>query len=141
MFRRMVTRMGLPVLAGLGLLLIGGPAMADTQGWPLQGRDTQSSFSQGRSDRTFSPDSARSFSPSYYSTYLSPVPPAASYYGSASTGYYYEASTAETSTKCVARINLRVPADAKIWLVEAVCKRGALVLGTFEKKEHRSGEY
>ena len=55
MFRRMVTRMGLTALAGLGLLLIGGLAKADTQGWPLQGRNTQGSSYQGRSYRDFQP--------------------------------------------------------------------------------------
>src|SRR5438132_2584838 len=37
MLRRMVTRMGLPALAGLSLLLAGGSAKADQQGWPVAG--------------------------------------------------------------------------------------------------------
>jgi uncharacterized protein (TIGR03000 family) len=116
MFRRMVTRMGLTALTGLGLLLIGGPAKADTQGWPLQGRDTQGSSSQGRGYRAFSPSAFGSYSPSYYATYQQPsIPQAGGYYGSASSEDYYRTSTAEAPTELAVRINLRVPTDAKIW--------------------------
>jgi hypothetical protein len=80
MFRRMVTRMGLPTLAGLGLLLVGGPAKADTQGWPLQGGNTQSFFSQGRTYQSFSPELPGSYSPDYYSVDPSPIPQAGSNY-------------------------------------------------------------
>ena len=115
MFRRMVTRMGLPTLACLGLLLIGGPAKADPQGWPLQGGNTQSFFSQGRTYRTFSPELPGSYSPDYYSVDPSSIPQAGSNYGSASMDYYYGASTTEASPERAVRINVRVPADAKIW--------------------------
>ena len=116
MFRRMATRMGLTALAGLGLLLIGGPAKADTQGWPLQGRNTQGSSYQGRSYRAFNFSLFGSYSPSYSATYQQPsIPQAGGYYGSASTEGYYRASTTEAATERAVRINLQVPADAKIW--------------------------
>jgi uncharacterized protein (TIGR03000 family) len=107
--------MGL-ALGGLGLLLVAGPAKADTQGWPLQGRDTQGTSYQGRSYRAFRPSSFGSYLPSYYATYQQPsIPQAGGYYGSASTEDYYRTSTAEARTELAVRINLRVPADAKIW--------------------------
>ncbi|SRR6266851_5174539 len=109
MLRRMVTQVGLTALAGLGLLLIGGPVKADTQGWPLQGRDTQGSSYQGRSYRAFT------YSPAYYSTYQTSIPQAGGYYGSASTEDYYRTSTTEAAMERAVLINLRVPADAKIW--------------------------
>jgi uncharacterized protein (TIGR03000 family) len=115
MFRRMVARMGLLAVGWLGLLLVAGPAKADTQGWPLQGRDTQGSYSQGRSYRAFGPSSFGSYSPAYYSAYQPSVSQAGGYYGSASTEEYYRTSTTEASTELAVRINLRVPADAKIW--------------------------
>jgi uncharacterized protein (TIGR03000 family) len=40
---------------------------------------------------------------------------AGGYYGSASTEEYYRTSPAEKSTERAVRIDLRVPADAKIW--------------------------
>jgi uncharacterized protein (TIGR03000 family) len=111
MFPRVVTRMGLLALGGLGLLLVAGPAKADTQGWPLQGRDTQGSSYQSRTYQAFRPSSLGSYSPSFYATYQ-----AGDYsYGSASTEDYYRTSTAEAPTKLAVRINLRVPADAKVW--------------------------
>jgi uncharacterized protein (TIGR03000 family) len=117
MFRRMVTRMGLLALGGLGLLLVAGPAKADTQGWPLQGRNTQGSSYQGQSYRAFSPYSYGSYSPSYYAAYPTSIPQSQTegYYGSASTEDYYRTSTPPASTERAVRINLRVPADAKIW--------------------------
>ncbi len=109
MLRRMVTQVGLTALAGLGLLLIGGPVKADTQGWPLQGRDTQGSSYQGRSYRAFT------YSPAYDSTYQTSIPQAGGYYGSVSTEDYYRTSTTEAAMARAVLINLRVPADAKIW--------------------------
>ena len=115
MFRRMITRMGLLTLGGLGLLLVAGPAKADTQGWPLQGRDTQGSYFQGRSYRAFGPSSFGNYSPAYYSTYQPSIPQAGGYYGSAGSEEYYRISTTEPSTELAVRIRVRVPADAKIW--------------------------
>ena len=124
MFRRMVTRMGLAAIAGLGLLLVGGPAKADQQGWPVAGNWGSSGGS--------SPSSFGSYSP-YYSTYQSSIPQPGGYYGSftpnnyypssttggfyGSTGTddYYRTSTAESPRKRSVRVNLRVPSDAKIW--------------------------
>jgi uncharacterized protein (TIGR03000 family) len=116
--------MGLPAIAGLGLLLAGGPAKADPQGWPVAGNWD----SYGGS----SPSSIGSYSP-YYSTYQSSIPQPGTYYGFATTGDYYRASTTggyygstdtedyyrtsttESPTKRPVRVNLRVPSDAKIW--------------------------
>jgi uncharacterized protein (TIGR03000 family) len=106
---------GLTALAGLGLLLIGGSAKADTQGWPLQGRNTQDISYQGRSYRAFSSSALTSSSPYSYSTYQTSIPQAGGYYGAATTEDYYRTSTTEASAESPARINLRVPADAKIW--------------------------
>ena len=138
MFRRMVTRMGLPAIAGLSLLLAGGPAKADQQGWPVAGDwsngRTQSSF--GSSSPSYSatyPSSFGSYSPGYYATYQTSIPQPGGYYGSASPanyywnstteGYYgatgtegyYGTSTAESPRNRSVRVNLRVPSDAKIW--------------------------
>jgi uncharacterized protein (TIGR03000 family) len=125
MFRRMVTRTGLLALSGLGLLVVGGPAKADPQGWPVAGNWG----SHGGS----SPSSIGSYSPSYYSAYQSSIPQPGGYYGFATTGDYYRASTTrgyygstdtedyygtsttESPTKRSVRVNLRVPGNAKIW--------------------------
>jgi uncharacterized protein (TIGR03000 family) len=123
MFRQMVTRMGLPAIAGLGLLLVGGPAKADPQGWPVAGNwDSYGSSS---------PSSIGRYSPYYYSQ--SSIPQPGAYYGFATTGGYYGASTTgdyygssdtegyygtpitESPAKRPVRVNLRVPSDAKIW--------------------------
>ena len=125
MFGRMVTRMGLPAIAGFSLLLVGGPAKADTQGWPVAGNwDTHGSSSRS---------SFRSYSPYYYSTYQTSIPQhwgyyssvspesyyfsptIGAYYGSTSAEGYYGTSTAESPRKRPVRVNLRVPSDAKIW--------------------------
>jgi uncharacterized protein (TIGR03000 family) len=116
--------MGLPTIAGLGLLLVGGPAKADQQGWPLAGNWGSSGGS--------SPSSVGS-SRFYYSTYQTSIPQLGGYYGSASPENYYSDSTsagyyrstgtedyyrtpiAETPRKRPVRVNLRVPSDAKIW--------------------------
>jgi uncharacterized protein (TIGR03000 family) len=125
MFRRMITRIGLPAIAGLSLLLVGGPAKADPQGWPMAGNWGSSGGS--------SPSSFASYSPSYYSPYQSLVPQPEGYYGSAGPASYYRGSTtggyygssgteayygtsiAESLSKRPVRVNLRVPSDAKIW--------------------------
>ena len=115
MFRRRITRVGLTALAGLGLSLIGGTAKADTQGWPLQGRGTQTASYPGRSYQAFSAATFGSSSPSYYATYQPSSPAAGGYYSSGSSEDYYRTSTTDTSAEAPARINLHVPADAKIW--------------------------
>jgi uncharacterized protein (TIGR03000 family) len=114
MFRRMVTRIGLPAIAGLSLLLIGGSAKADTQGWPLAG-----------SWDTHGGSSFRSYSRSYYPTYQGAGPEYLGYYNSAAPGgfgpaigAYYGSTAAEdyyaSPRKRPVRVNLRVPSDAKI---------------------------
>jgi uncharacterized protein (TIGR03000 family) len=125
MFRRMVIRIGLPAMAGLGLLLVGGSAKADPQGWPVAGN--------WGSSGGFSPASLGSYSP-YYSALQTSIPQPGEYYGSAgpenyyrssaSGGYYgstgtddyYRTSTSESSRKRPVRVNLRLPSDAKVWL-------------------------
>ncbi len=125
MFRRMITRMGLPAVAGLSLLLVGGPAKADQQGWPVTGNWG----SHGGSSRS----SFGSYSPSYYATYQTSIPqpggyygsnspanyyrssPTEGYYGSTGTEDYYRTATAESPRKRSVRVNLEVPSDAKIW--------------------------
>jgi uncharacterized protein (TIGR03000 family) len=106
MFRQMVTRMGLPAIAGLGLL-VGTPAKADTQGWPLQGSNWDTSRASSRSYQG-------SDAPYYY-TYQSPPQQQGGYYGSTETEAYYGPSTTESPMSRPVRVNLRVPSDAKIW--------------------------
>jgi uncharacterized protein (TIGR03000 family) len=125
MFRRMVTRMALPAIAGLSLLLVGGSAKADQQGWPMAGNWGSSGGSRG--------SSFGSYAPAYYPTYQTWIPQPGGYYGSASPanyyrnsitdGYhgatgsegYYGTSIAESARKRPVLVNLRVPNDAKIW--------------------------
>jgi hypothetical protein len=57
MFRRMITQMGFPAIAGFGLLRVGGPAKADEQA------------SNRSYDGVFSPSPFGSYSPYYYRTY------------------------------------------------------------------------
>jgi len=103
--------MGLPAMAGLSLLLVGGPAKADPQGWPVAGNwgssggSSRSSFgSYSRSYDEAVPkgwnslyanylSSFGSYSPSYYATYPTPQP--WGYYGSASPQNYYRSSTTQ----------------------------------------------
>jgi uncharacterized protein (TIGR03000 family) len=138
MFRRMVTRIGFPALAGLGLLFVGGPAKADQQGWPVAGNwsSSPSSSSFGSYSPNYSatyPASFGSYSPSYYATYQTWSPQRGGYYGFSSPANYYGSSTTEgyygstgtegyygTSTAATLKdhrvlVNLRVPSDAKIW--------------------------
>ena len=139
MFRRIVSQMALPAIAGFGLLLIGGPAKADQQGWPVAGNwgssggSSRSSFgSYVPSYSATYPSSFGSYTPSYYATYPTWIPQPGGYYGSASPsnyyrgstteGYYgstgtegyYRTATAESPRKRPVRVNLRVPSDAKI---------------------------
>ena len=117
MFERMVNRVGLLVLSGLGLLLVGDQARADPQGWPVAG---SWGFAGSSSTASFGGSS-----PSYYSTYQNATAPSEGYYGfagnegyyygSVSNDYSYGALPTEPSGKRPVRINLRVPADAKIW--------------------------
>jgi uncharacterized protein (TIGR03000 family) len=136
----MVTQMGLPALAGLSLLLVGGPAKADQQGWPVAGSwgtyggSSRSSFrSYSPSNYATYPSSFGSYSPSNYATYQTWISQPGGYYGSSSPANYYRSSpiegyygstasedyyrtaTAESSRKRPIRVNLQVPSDAKIW--------------------------
>jgi uncharacterized protein (TIGR03000 family) len=139
MFRRMVTRMGLPAIAGLGFLLFGGPAKADQQGWPVAGSwgtyggPSGSSFGGYARSYAAYPSSFGSYTPSYYATYPTSIPQPGGYYGFASPrhyyrssgteGYYgsigtedyYRTSTVDSPSKRLVRVNVRVPSDAKIW--------------------------
>ena len=138
MFRRNVTRMGLPAIAGLSLLLAGGPAKADPQGWPVAGNWGSPSSSGGSSFRIYSPSydatSPSTFGSSYYATYptWSPQPgvyysfgsrpnyyrssPTQGYYGSTGSGdYSYGALTPESPRTLPVHVNLRVPSDSKVW--------------------------
>jgi uncharacterized protein (TIGR03000 family) len=138
MFRRMVTRMGLPAIAGLSLLLVGGQANADQQGWPVAGNwsngSSRSSFgSYSPSYYATSPSSFDSYPPSYYPTYQTSIwqrggyygfasPPnyfrsstTAGYYGSTGSEEYYRTSTADSPRTRPVRVNLRVPSNAKVW--------------------------
>jgi hypothetical protein len=64
--------MGLPAIAGLSLLLVGGQASADQQGWPVAGRAWNSLSAA-------SPSSFGSYSPPSYATYQTWIPPGGSY--------------------------------------------------------------
>ena len=122
MFRRMVTRIRILALAGLGVLLAAGPVKAQ-QGWPIVGSNWDITGGSSRGGSSWS--SSHSYSPSYYNpSYTSPSTYAAYprsfgnsspyYYGSVSSEGYYSTSTSESAKRHV-RINLRVPSDAKIW--------------------------
>jgi uncharacterized protein (TIGR03000 family) len=136
----MVTRREILTLAGLGLLLVAGPAKAQ-QGWPINGSNWDTSGGSSRSSvgsyspgyYATSPSSVGSYSPSSYATYQAWTPQrggyygysnpwnysgsstAGGYYGSTGTEGYYDTSTAESPRKRPVLVNLRVPSDAKIW--------------------------
>src|SRR6516165_2815800 len=100
MLRRMVTRMGLPAIAGLSLLLVGGPAWADQQGWPVAGNWSNGSGSSsfGSYSPSYSatyPSAFGTYSPEYYATYQTGIPQPRGYYGFASPQNYYRSSTTE----------------------------------------------
>jgi len=99
-------------LAGLGLLLVGGPARAQ-QGWPLAG-DNWSFYGGGRSSRSSFAESTPSYDAPSYATYYAP-PASGGYYGSLSSEGYYGTLPTEAFTNLPVRVNLWVPADAKIW--------------------------
>jgi uncharacterized protein (TIGR03000 family) len=104
---------------------VGGPAKADPQGWPVAGNWGAAGVS--------SPSYFGSYTPSYYSSYESSIAPSAGNYSAANSGYYYSPPTTggyygslrnedyygtpsnAASTMPPVRINLRVPAGAKIW--------------------------
>jgi uncharacterized protein (TIGR03000 family) len=114
MFRRMVTRMEILALAGLGLLLAAGPAKAQ-QGWPYAGDNW--SYHWGSSGRS----SYRSYSPNYYATSPSSTGRYSSYsYATypTSAGSYapYQTSQPWGYRELPVFVNLRVPSDAKIWI-------------------------
>jgi uncharacterized protein (TIGR03000 family) len=118
MFRRLLTQMGLPAIAGLSLLLAGGPAKASEQGWPILGRNwsyygtsyptsvgsyaTEYSAAYPSSSGTYSPayygafpNSYGSYAPENYATYQTWIPQPWSYYGSASPENYYGSPTTQ----------------------------------------------
>jgi uncharacterized protein (TIGR03000 family) len=105
MFRRLITQMGLPAIAGLSLLLAGGPAKASEQGWPILGRNwsyygtsypTPTGSSAAEYYATYpaafggyAPEyyaayrySYGSYLPQYYATYQTWIPQPGGYYGS-----------------------------------------------------------
>jgi uncharacterized protein (TIGR03000 family) len=118
-------------LAGLGLVLAAGAAKAQ-QGWPIVGSnwDTtggsrgsyRSSYSRGYSPSYYSPSyyypatPSPVVTPSYYAAYPYWVGSYSPYrYSASSSGGYYSTSTADAAGNLVARVNLKVPGDAKIW--------------------------
>jgi uncharacterized protein (TIGR03000 family) len=113
MFRHMINRIAVLALVGVGLLLVAGPAKAQ-QGWPLQGSNWSNYYGASR------PSSVGSFAPSYQPTYVNPLPPTTSFYSPAGSE---PPATVEASTKRPARVNLLVPADAKIWFDESQTKQ------------------
>jgi uncharacterized protein (TIGR03000 family) len=128
MFRRMTTRMRILSLAGLGFFYVPAPAHAQ-QGWPIAGAywDTYGGRDgPGGSSWSFS----ESYSPSYYSSSIYPSSSGSysdSYSVSSLTGNssynYGTPSTAESSKKRSAAINLRVPNDAKVWFDQTQTKQ------------------
>jgi uncharacterized protein (TIGR03000 family) len=113
MFRQMLNRIGVLALVGVGLLLLAGPAKAQ-QGWPLQGSNWSNYYGAS------GPSSIGSYTPNYQPTYVNPMPPSTGIYSSVGrVSYYSPPATIEASTKRPARINLLVPADAKIWFDES----------------------
>jgi uncharacterized protein (TIGR03000 family) len=136
MFPRMVTRLALPALAGLGLLLAGGLAKADQQGWPVAGNWSNGGSSYRSYAPSYSatyPSSFAGYSPTYSSAYQTSIPQAwgyyssgspvnyyrsstaEGYYGSTGSAAYYGPATAESPRKRPVLVNLRVPSDAKVW--------------------------
>jgi uncharacterized protein (TIGR03000 family) len=105
MFRQWVNRMRLVALAGLGLLLACSPAKAQ-QGWPINGSnwDTRGGSFGGSSFRGYTPSSSEYSGPPAYSAYYYRPPVS-----------YYASVTSQQTLPTEARVNLRVPADAKIW--------------------------
>jgi uncharacterized protein (TIGR03000 family) len=126
MSRRTAVRIEVLALAGIGLLLVAGPAGAQ-QGWPINGSNW-SFYGGGRSG------GSSSYSPSYYS---GPVVPYGGYpYAARSAGYYngayangvmswpnYSYGSYSPSQENVARIRLVVPADAQVWFGNAATKQ------------------
>jgi uncharacterized protein (TIGR03000 family) len=116
MSQRTAVRIAVPALAGLGLLLVAGPAGAQ-QGWPINGSNWSYYGGSGRSS---------SYSPSYYS---GPVATYGGYpYAARSASYYngadvsgfmssanYSYGAYSTTQQNVARIRLTVPTDAQVW--------------------------
>jgi uncharacterized protein (TIGR03000 family) len=97
-------RMKMLALAGLGVLLVAGPARAQ-QGWPINGSNWSYYGGSGRGGSSWS--SGR-YSRSYYSpSYSSPR--------SYVTYPYYSTSAAELPSTRRVTVNLQVPGDAKIW--------------------------
>jgi uncharacterized protein (TIGR03000 family) len=128
--------MGLPAIAGLSLLIAGGSAKADQQGWPVAGNWGSYGGSSRSSFGSYSPSPyasypSLSYSPS--SIYQTWIPQPGGYYGAGSSAHYYRGSltegyygstgsedyyrtaAAESPRKRPVRVNLRVPSDAKIW--------------------------
>jgi uncharacterized protein (TIGR03000 family) len=105
--------MGLPAIAGLSLLLVGGQASADQQGWPVagswgtyggSGRSSFGSYSRSYNEAiprgwnslyATSPSSFGNYSPPSYATYQTWIPQPGGYYGFASPPNYYRSSAIE----------------------------------------------
>lgn len=126
MFRRIVTWLEVMALAGLGLILIAGPAKAQ-QGWPMNGSNWsyygpssgsfQSSYSPG-AEATYPSGESPYYvtypiaSPYYYAAYPSSF---SGYYGSSGATGYYGPSTSTSLGERPAFIHLNVPSNAKVW--------------------------
>jgi uncharacterized protein (TIGR03000 family) len=117
MLQRMITRIEILALAGFGLLLVGGPAHAQ-QGWPFAGENWGYYGGSSRSSVGSYPpsyDTGGSYSPYDYPTYGNLMPAGAGDYGPVSRGANYGTPATVASTNRPVRVNLSVPADAKIW--------------------------
>jgi uncharacterized protein (TIGR03000 family) len=128
MFRQTVSRGRFAALAGLCLLVAAGQAEAQ-QGWPVAGAnwDLYGGAGGGSSNQPSAPSYAPSYqSPAYgTSAYSAPaynpaIPPsvsnavASSYRPVSPEGYSYTSAT-EPDGNRPARVNFRVPGDAKVW--------------------------
>jgi uncharacterized protein (TIGR03000 family) len=128
MFRQAVTWVRYLALVGFCVLLGAGQANAQ-QGWPIAGANWDLYGGSGRGGSSSSP--SPSYSPSYYNhsnytpayrapAYSAAYPPSVSYsttYSNqpASLESSYVVSTAESDGKRPARVNFRVPNEAKVW--------------------------
>jgi uncharacterized protein (TIGR03000 family) len=115
MFRRMTTRMMILALAGLSIFWAVGPANAQ-QGWPVAGNNWDF-YGGGGGRGGFRSSFSGSYTPAYSGSYSTANPSTSVAYP----GSYYAAypdSTGESS-KRPAVLNLRVPADAKIWFEQS----------------------
>jgi uncharacterized protein (TIGR03000 family) len=128
MFRHAAIRFGALAFAGIGLLLVAGPASAQ-QGWPMNGSNW-SYYGGSRGTSSYAPSyypapatsySSYSYRPAYEEYYNGGIANG----GVPSAGYYYGAYVPTQNN--TAHIRLVVPTDAKVWFGDAATKQGGAI--------------